>query len=77
MITSHVESSNVRRVGWDNGKLFVEFNSGQVYAYSGVPFETYEEVISAPSVGRFINQEIKAKFTVEGPLDANPFLATA
>lgn len=76
MIVSEVQSSNVRRVGWDSGKLFVEYQNDKVYAYLDVPFDLYEESVSAPSVGRFINQEVKSKFVVEGPLDINPFIVT-
>lgn len=32
-----VSSSNIASIGYENGTLYVAFNHGGVYAYSGVP----------------------------------------
>lgn len=56
-----VASSNVRAVGYDAGTqtLEVEFHSGGVYQYYGVPVEVYDQMMQAPSKGRFVNLEIR------------------
>lgn len=60
-----VKSSNVKSVGYQNGTLSVEFNSGGIYHYAGVPTEKYNELMAADSIGKFISLEIKGKFRVE------------
>ena len=56
-----VLSSNVRSVGYDarTETLEVEFHGGHVYQYYGVPELVYEEMMRAPSKGRFLNFEIR------------------
>ena len=56
-----VASSNVRAVGYDEGTqtLEVEFHSGGVYQYYGVPVHVYREMMQAPSKGQFVNREIR------------------
>ncbi len=59
-----VKSSNVRSIGYDASQqaLDVEFGSGGVYRYAGVPPETHAKLMAAESVGRFVGSEIKGKF---------------
>lgn len=74
MISSEVISTNVVRVGWDNGALYVEFkrkDGSSFYEYPGVPMEKYTSVVSAASVGKAINAEIKPFY--EGKPVDNPF----
>lgn len=56
-----VNSSNVDQVGYDHDQmeLHVMFHSGDLYVYSGVPEHIYDELRSAPSVGSYLNREIK------------------
>lgn len=56
-----VESSNLAAVGYnsDNQILNIRFNSGSLYEYSGVPRPIYDGLMSAPSKGRYFNQNIK------------------
>ena len=60
MIT--VESSNVKRIGYENCLLIVEFQNGNVYSYSDVPRQVFEELQNAPSKGRYLNENIKGKY---------------
>jgi KTSC domain len=63
-----VTSSNVASVGWEQddredddtttGTLEVEFRSGHVYQYAGVPLAEYEALIGASSVGKYLNARI-------------------
>lgn len=58
-----VTSSNVKSVGYEQ-VLEVEFNGG-VYRYSGVPHQTYVELMLAESKGIFINEQIKDVYPFE------------
>ena len=53
-----VASSNIRAIGYDTTTqtLEVEFLSGWVYQYYGVPEFLHQEVIQASSKGQFLNQ---------------------
>jgi hypothetical protein len=43
--------------------LELEFRSGASYRYSGVPAQTYQELMLAESKGRYFNQHIRNRFT--------------
>ena len=64
-MTRHpVESSNLRSVGYDEFLLVleIEFKSGAVYRYYGVPSEVHDELINAESVGKYFNANVKSKY---------------
>ena len=63
MKRSHVSSSNVLSVGYDISTLTmeIEFKSGDIYQYYEVPEIIYKNLINAPSVGRYLDQNIKKK----------------
>lgn len=56
-----VVSSNISSVGYDAGieTLEVEFKSGLVYQYLNVPDFMHQRLITAESVGKFFNAEIR------------------
>jgi hypothetical protein len=56
-----VSSSNIVSVGYDAASetLEVEFQSGAVYQYYNVSQSAYDEFMSAPSKGKFLNYQIK------------------
>lgn len=56
-----VESSNIAAVGYedDTSTLVVRFNSGSEYRYYGVAKEVFDELLNAPSKGRYFNQNIR------------------
>ncbi len=62
-----VKSSNLCSVGYDaeNQVLEVEFASGGVYQYSGVPATVYLALMSSPSKGKYLRMRIKGKYPVE------------
>ncbi len=64
MNRQQVASSNVGAIGYDaqSQTLEVEFLSGWVYQYYGVPVHIYEEFLQASSKGRFLNQYIKDSY---------------
>lgn len=42
--------------------LEIEFQSGAIYQYFGVPKEVHEGLMSAESKGRFFNREIRDSY---------------
>lgn len=50
----------VRREG--NGDVTVEFSSGTEASYADVPEDVFQEFVSADSVGRYFNQNIKGVY---------------
>lgn len=59
-----VASSNVVAIGYDRPTqtLEVEFLKGAVYQYYGVPEHMYNNIMSAPSKGRFLNTYIRDSY---------------
>lgn len=57
-------STNVKAIGYDpiNLTLRVEFHSGGLYDYEGIANFLYEELVAAPSKGKFISQRIKGHY---------------
>jgi hypothetical protein len=64
MYRQRVESSAVLSVGYDQKRrvLEVEVEGGEVYQYLEVPAREYFALVSAESVGRYYNQQIKANY---------------
>ena len=62
-----VDSSNISSIGYDAGSqvLEVEFKSGKVYQYAGVPNDMADQLARADSKGRFFGQHIKGRFTTK------------
>jgi hypothetical protein len=60
----HVSSSNIRSIGYDapSSTLEVEFTSGDVYRYYGVPQHLYEQFMSASSKGSFLSERIRPSY---------------
>lgn len=59
-----VSSSNIRSIGYDaeSMTLEIEFNSGAVYQYQGVPQVEYDAFMNAGSKGTHFNANIKDRF---------------
>jgi hypothetical protein len=56
-----LSSSAIARVAYDEESrtLSVEFRNGRVYEYFDLPRHVYEELLKAPSAGRFVTYNIK------------------
>ncbi|MBB4305107.1 hypothetical protein GGD81_004175 [Rhodobium orientis] len=56
-----VASSNIASIGYDAPSqiLEVEFLSGTIYQYYGVPENMYDQLMQAGSKGRFLSSYIK------------------
>ncbi len=57
-----VSSSNLSAVGYENGTLYVSFNSGSMYSYSGVPESVYNNLMSASSKGSYFATYIRKSY---------------
>jgi hypothetical protein len=59
-----VSSSAVFGVGYDRATrtLEIEFRSGRLYRYHDVGPDVFEQLMSAPSKGRFMNARIRNEF---------------
>jgi hypothetical protein len=59
-----VISSTIRSIGYDaeSEALEVEFQSGKVYQYTGVPPHIYDGIMRADSKGKYLNAHIKECF---------------
>ena len=59
-----VSSSTVRSIGYDQQTqtLEIEFVSGRVYQYYGVPDHMHELIMREPSKGSFFNSYIRNNF---------------
>lgn len=62
-----VSSSAISSVGYDPEArtLEVEFSSGAVYDYYGVPPKVYASLMSAPSKGQFVSRRIRDRYRFE------------
>lgn len=56
-----VSSSNLASVGYDAAEqiLEIEFHSGGIYRYFGVPQRIYQSLMTASSHGSYFDQAIK------------------
>jgi hypothetical protein len=59
-----VDSSNLRAVGYDRdvAVLEIQFQTGSVYQYLGLPESVYRALMAASSKGSFFNANIKGCF---------------
>jgi len=59
-----VGSSNISQIDFDEflGTMTIGFTNGSVYEYYGVSAELYEQFISAPSIGKFFQSNVRTKF---------------
>ncbi len=57
-----VSSSNIASIGYENGTLYVSFNRGGLYAYSGVPEAVYRGLMSASSHGSYLASHVKGVY---------------
>jgi hypothetical protein len=75
-----VTSSQAKSAGYDEftQTLEIEFPTGAIYQYVGVPKEVYDALMAAPSFGSFFGKRIKANpdlypFTkIQGPTPKDP-----
>jgi hypothetical protein len=67
-LLEYVDSTCFESVGYDDNEevLYVRFlDSGSVYAYYGVPYYEYDELVNADSIGGYYNDYIKGQYDCE------------
>lgn len=57
-----VSSSNIASIGYEKGTLYVAFNRGGLYAYTGVPESVYHSLMSAASHGSYLAAHVKGVY---------------
>jgi hypothetical protein len=59
-----VESTTLSSLAYDQAReiLELEFRSGSIYQYVGVPAAVYEALLKAPSKGSYFNGAIRGRF---------------
>lgn len=58
-----VQSSDLGEVAHDGSDLLVRFHSGGSGRYLGVPRDVFDELLAAPSKGKFLHARLKPRFT--------------
>jgi len=60
-----VQSRALRSIGYDaeTEELQIEFQSGSVYAYQGVPRSVHEWLMRIPNKGVFVTRQIVGQYT--------------
>jgi hypothetical protein len=59
-----VKSVILRSVGYDAGakSLEIEFRTGLVYRYSGVPLNVFEDLMHSAEKGKYFSEKIRPRF---------------
>ena len=59
-----VQSRSIITVGYDPvvQVLDIEFHTGRIYRYAGVPEHVHEELLAAPSIGAYVAHHIKPRY---------------
>jgi len=58
-----VDSSNIKTVGYmpEHKILEIEFHSGAIYRYAGVPKKVFVGLMRAKSKGKYFNKKVKTQ----------------
>jgi len=59
-----LQSRSIKATAYDPARalLEVEFHSGVIYRYGGVPARVYQEFLAAESHGRYFNENIRNRY---------------
>ena len=74
MLITAVESTTLSIVAYDASRqlLWLEFQAGAVYCYFGVPAKVHQQLISAPSKGKYFNLSIRGHFAYRKEMLTRP-----
>lgn len=64
MLRERVSSSSLASIGYDEDHaiLEVEFRTGEVYQYLGVPVSEYDALMNADSIGAYFSYNIRPHY---------------
>jgi hypothetical protein len=59
-----VKSRILRSLGYDESTkiLEIEFQTGLVYQYAGVPIKVYRELIRSEEIGKYFTDKVRNRF---------------
>jgi hypothetical protein len=59
-----VKSVILRSVGYDDSTkiLEIEFHTGLVYQYSGVPSKVYADLMHSGEIGKYFSEKVRPRF---------------
>ena len=59
-----VKSRILRSVGYDESTkiLEIEFHTGLVYQYSGVPPKVFKDLMHSGEIGKYFSEKVRPKF---------------
>lgn len=59
-----VKSRILRSVGYDDSTkiLEIEFHTGLVYQYSGVPPKVYADLMHSSEIGKYFSEKVRPRF---------------
>jgi hypothetical protein len=59
-----VKSRILRSLGYDESTkiLEIEFQTGLVYQYAGVPIKVYRELIRSEEIGKYFTDKVRHRF---------------
>jgi len=59
-----VKSRILRSVGYDESTkiLEIEFQSGVIYQFSGVPPKVHAELVHSDEIGKYFSEKVRPKF---------------
>ena len=59
-----VKSAILRSVGYDDSAkiLEIEFHTGLVYQYAGVPPKVYADLIHSGEIGKYFSEKVRPRF---------------
>lgn len=57
-----VESDAIAAVAYRAGSLIIRYRNGHVYRHSNVPKPLFDDLLSAESKGKFVNQYVKKTY---------------
>jgi hypothetical protein len=59
-----VKSRILRSVGYDDSTkvLEIEFHTGLVYQYSGVPPKVYADLMHSDEIGKYFSEKVRPRF---------------
>ena len=65
LVWTDVDSSNVESVAYDGETktLAIKYVNGGLYSYDAVDMQVYTDLVHAESVGKFLNQQIKGRYS--------------
>lgn len=79
MLGTVVESTTLTAVAYDAASqlLRLQFRSGAVYCYFGVPPTLHQALMVAPSKGAYFNRHIRGRFSYQRQADDQPTSASS